>query len=60
MTLSHISIRTRKRLSAGVIIIRAGDGHPRNFFEKKSHNTENCAENTLFHILKHALTILIH
>ena len=29
-------------------------------FSKKSHSAENCSENTLFHILIHALPILIH
>ena len=31
-----------------------------DFFSKKSHSTENSAENTLFLILIHALPILIH
>ena len=29
-------------------------------FSKKSHSAEKCSENTLFHILIHALPILIH
>ena len=42
-----------------MIIIRPGAVGPK-FFSKKSHSTENCAENTLFLILIHALPILIH
>ena len=65
IALSHINIRTRNKISAGVIIIRAGGGHPR-FFEIFSKKISQCqklshsAKNTLFHILIHALPILIH
>ena len=50
IALSHINARRRINypqaysLSAGVIIIRAGGGHPKIFetFSKKSHSTEIC------------------
>ena len=50
IVLSHINIRTRNKISAGVLIIRRrinyrrGRGCQKNFdfFSKKSHSAENC------------------
>ena len=55
IALSHINIRTRNKLSAGVLIIRGRNNYTRGrackknqfrkFFAKKSHSAENCAKN---------------
>ena len=54
IALSQNTIRTRNKITAGVviirtvIIIRAGGRHPKifgNFFSKKFHSAKNCAEN---------------
>ena len=47
---SHINIRTRNKISAGVLIIRSRNNYTRgracheflNFFSKKSHSAESC------------------
>ena len=65
IALSHINIRTRNEIAAVLLIIRACGGHPR-IFEIFSEKISQCqklshsAKNTLFHILIHALPILIH
>ena len=49
-TLSRINIRTRNKISAGVLIIRGRINYTRgrasqkllNFYSKKSHSAENC------------------
>ena len=68
--LSHINIRTRNKISAGVLFIRGRNNYTRgrtsqnilNFSEKisQSRKLSHSAENTLFHILIYALPILIH
>ena len=71
IVLSHISIRTRNKISAGVLFIRRRNNYTRGpawvaqkkfFFEKISQcrKLSHSAENTLFHILIHALPTLIH
>ena len=69
IALSHINIRTRNKISAGVPNIRARINYPRgrgcrkkflNFFEKIWQKLSHSAENTLFHILIHALHTSIH
>ena len=53
IALSHINIRTRNKISAGVLIIRGRNkytGGPAKNFSQKSHSAEKCAENESFHI----------
>ena len=66
IALSQNNIRRRNKITAGVliiravIIIRAGGGHPKNFFEKSAENCRTVPKKTLFRILIHASPILIH
>ena len=64
LALSHINIRTRNKISAGVTFIRAGGQAQKflNFFENISQcrKLSHRAENTLYHFVIHAFPILIH